>query len=136
MSKRAIGSCAGLALLATLGLACGSDDEDTDTTRAPVGTEAPADTEPAADPTAAADEPAAGAEFTIEQFAFQEGFVATAGQAFTVVNADGQTHTVTSTDFSVRVGGGGEESLTIDAPGQYAIFCELHPAMSGTISVE
>ena len=142
MIKRAMTSLAGFTLLATLGLACSSDDEGTDTTEevdetdAPDGSEAPADTTAGADTTAAPDAPAGGTEFTIEGFEFQEGFVATAGEAFTVVNADGPTHTLTSAEFGVTVSGGGEESLTIDAAGEYAIFCEIHPNMTGTIRAE
>jgi plastocyanin len=131
MRKQAFRSVLGLAALATLGLACSSDDDgdSADTTEAAADTTAaPADT--------TADNPAGGPEFTIEDFTFPEGFTAAAGEEITVTNADGTTHTVTSSDFSVRVSGGTSESLTVDAPGEYAIFCEIHPQMKGTITIE
>jgi plastocyanin len=54
-----------------------------------------------------------------------------------VTNADdGSEHTVTSEDFSVAVDGGASEMLTIAEAGTYDIRCNIHPAMTGTITVE
>lgn len=137
MRKQAIRFVVGLAALATLGLACSSDDdgdstdttEESDDTEAPDATDAPEETDAPADS-------GSENEFVIQGFEFPEGFVGAAGEAITVRNEDGTTHTVTSADFSVRVSGGSSESLTVDAPGEYPIVCEIHSAMTGTITIE
>jgi plastocyanin len=148
MNKRMSRSVIGLALLASVTAACSDDDDEAATTTdapaatdAPASTDAPADTDAAADTDAPAaagtDAPAAaGSEFTIEGSAFPEGFVATVGEPFTVSNVDPAEHTVTSDDFSTFVGAGSTESLTVDAAGEYEIRCEIHPNMTGTITVE
>ncbi|MEK7424505.1 MAG: cupredoxin domain-containing protein [Actinomycetota bacterium] len=102
-------------------VACG-DDEAADPAPVPAGTDAPA---------------AAGAELTIADFTFSPLTVA-AGAEITLTNNDGFTHTVSNPDgaFDVRVSGGASEKLTIDAAGTYAIMCNIHPSMSGSIVVE
>ena len=80
--------------------------------------------------------PAGGATLTISDFAFSPATV-NAGEPLTLINSDDFAHTVTDSGgaFSVRVGGGASETLTIDAPGTYSIVCEIHPSMAGTIVV-
>ncbi len=59
-------------------------------------------------------------------------------------NADGETHTVTagtptepSPEFdSGLIAGRDGREISIDAPGTYSYFCEVHPTMQGTITVE
>ena len=94
-----------------------------------------AETAPATDPPAT-DAPGDATTLTISEFTFSEPTVS-AGTPFTISNEDGFAHTVTSRDdfFSVGVDGGASETLTIDDPGTYEIFCRIHPSMEGTITV-
>ena len=81
---------------------------------------------------------AAGATLEVRDFTFSDTTVAPGGQV-TVANADGSAHTVTADggEFdSGEVEGGGNG--TFQAPGQtgtYPFFCEIHPGMSGTLTV-
>jgi plastocyanin len=148
-----------IALVGAVGLvACGDDDETEGST--PAGADAAAtipatDAAPATEYVEEADEvydvpsteapasvaettpaPADASTLTISDFTFSSPTV-TAGVAFTLTNDDGFGHTVTSRDdlFSVGVDGGASESLTIEQPGTYEIFCRIHPSMEGTITV-
>ena len=157
MINRGFRAAAALALLTSIAVGCGDDDDDdTATTEgaaaatteaASAGTTAgaSADTKAAVVTTAPSTteaedaETASGTDFVIKDFAFPESFVAKAGEAFTVTNSDdGSQHTVTSDDdvFSIAVDGGASEQLTIDEAGTYAIHCNIHPSMKGTITVE
>jgi plastocyanin len=57
-----------------------------------------------------------------------------------VTNADVQSHTVTSKDggFDVKVdGGGGTAMLTAPkTPGTYALTCDFHANMTGSLVVK
>jgi plastocyanin len=57
---------------------------------------------------------------------------------FSVTNRDAATHTFTisGTDVDVRVSGGstGGASSTL-AAGSYDFHCEIHPSMTGTLTV-
>jgi plastocyanin len=60
-----------------------------------------------------------------------------AGESITWVNTDGVPHTSTQV---ARMWGSvltTDESFayTFDTPGTYAYYCEIHPAMVGTITV-
>ena len=80
---------------------------------------------------------------SIENFEFGE-LVVSPGEPVVFANADGVPHTVTAGSaaavgdgFDSGVFGPGETTdLTFDAPGEYPYFCELHPQMTGTITVE
>jgi len=113
-----------LVAIATLALgACGSDDTKS------------ADTAPAT--TVGSSTPAAsGATLTISGLAFGS-VTPTAGEPITIVNDDPFGHTVTDRDgrFNVKVAGGSSASLTIDEPGTYKIFCEIHSDMAREIVV-
>jgi plastocyanin len=80
---------------------------------------------------------AAPAVLTISGFAF--GQLTTApGAAITVVNRDGEDHTVTADGkaFNVAVAGGAQGRLTAPAkPGTYSFFCAIHPSMQGRLVV-
>jgi plastocyanin len=82
--------------------------------------------------------PASPASLVISDFAFAATTVSP-GRTVTVVNRDGATHTVTADDGtfdSGEVGGGDTSSFTAPAePGSHELICEIHPQMSGTLTV-
>ncbi len=117
----------GACLLAFVVPACSSDD-NSDSTGAPAATDAAAlgDTTPAD----------SSAGMTISGSAFSSPTV-TAGTEFTITNEDGVGHTVTDDggSFSVDVPANGTATLTIPTAGTYAIHCNIHSSMHGTINV-
>ena len=80
----------------------------------------------------------AGASLDISNFQFSATTVGAGGQV-TVSNRDGAPHTVTSDDGafdSGQVGGGGTGAFTAPSqPGTYTFHCQIHPDMSGTLTV-
>jgi len=115
--------------------ACGNDDDDTatDVTDVVVETTVAAATES----TAAAGD---GARVTIQNFAFDPNdFTVGAGDVITVTNEDSATHTFTSDDagFDTTVEPATTQTVTVTAdPGSYEFHCNIHPSMTGTITVE
>jgi len=78
------------------------------------------------------------AAVVIENFEFTLQPVA-AGEDFTVDNRDSATHTVTADDGAFDIEVGGDSTAAGSAPaqaGEYAIHCEIHPRMTGTLVVE
>lgn len=76
----------------------------------------------------------------IKDFMFQPATLAVpAGTKVRFVNRDEEPHTVASRDGkfakSEALDTGGEFSLTLTTPGEYAYFCTVHPHMTGTITV-
>jgi plastocyanin len=65
-------------------------------------------------------------------------FTVNTGDSVTWVNTDGVPHTSTAA-AEHQWGGlmylGQTFTYTFDTPGQYLYFCEMHPAMVGTITV-
>jgi plastocyanin len=62
-----------------------------------------------------------------------------AGTAVTWTNAGNAPHTVTATNGafdSKRLGSGGTFSFTFNTPGTYAYQCDIHPSMTGSVTVE
>jgi plastocyanin len=78
----------------------------------------------------------APAGLTIQHSSFSAASVK-AGEAFTIENKDGVTHTVTDDNgaFDESVPGGSSKPLTIASPGTYKIHCRIHGSMHGTIVV-
>ena len=124
-------------VLTLLFAACGDDGDD----------EAGSDTTAAAtDTTAAADDDGddggggAGSEVTIADFAFDPGDLTVAvGDSVTWANEDGATHTVTSDDDAFDSGdlsSGATFEETFDEAGTFAYHCDIHPQMSGTVTVQ
>jgi plastocyanin len=75
---------------------------------------------------------------TLEISGFQFGAVTVdPGGLVTVANRDGAPHTVTGGAFdSGQVDGGGTASFTAPGdPGSYDFQCQIHPEMSGTLTV-
>jgi plastocyanin len=79
-----------------------------------------------------------GATVAIRDFTFAAS-IAAPGAAVTVANADGVPHTVTATggefDSGDVPGGGAGTFQAPDASGTYEFFCEIHPGMTGTLTV-
>jgi plastocyanin len=77
---------------------------------------------------------------TIKDFSFApEALTARAGTTITVTNADGTAHTVTAAKGAFDTGelaGGATAQITVDQPGTYAYFCNIHQYMKGTIHVD
>lgn len=78
---------------------------------------------------------------TIKDFEFNiSGGSVAPGATVTVVNEDAEVHTVTSTDGAFDSGpvpGGSTATFTAPSePGDYAISCNFHATMSGTLKVE
>ena len=141
--RRSIGIALAVSLVV---VACGgADDAATDTTESPGTTTARGTS---ADPsvtttrplygTVAPDGDDAEAEITIEDFSFGAPIEVSTGETVTVTNADGAPHTWTAEDGtfdSGTIGGGETFEYAFDEPGTFAFFCEIHPGMTGTITV-
>jgi len=134
-----------IAAIALLAVGCSGDDESATTSDAEPAAEA-AEANAAPETEASADEaPAAGASATsavieIEGFAFSSLGPVAPGTDITVSNLDGAQHTLTADDGSFNTGGlEGNATTTItapDAPGTYSFICNIHPQMTGSLTVE
>jgi plastocyanin len=61
------------------------------------------------------------------------------GDSVTWTNADGVAHTATADDASFDTGNiaaGGSDSITFATAGSFPYHCTIHPAMTGTITVQ
>lgn len=144
----------GCVLFATLALAaCGSsgDASPADTDTVPEVTQATASTSStrplysdaedragASTTVDSATTPSSGATIAIENFSFGAPLTVGVGDPLTVVNEDGVTHTWTSDDEvfdSGTLGSGDSFDYSFEDPGEYSFFCEIHPGMTGTITV-
>ena len=120
---RALASVA-VALLVVGGAACGDDDDDAGgTTTAADGGEASGDSVVVAE------------DFSLTDLSVE------AGAAFTLDNQGEAPHTLTADDDSFDSGevaaGSQSDPLTApDEPGSYPFHCEIHPAMTATLTVE
>ena len=86
----------------------------------------------------AAEETPAGATITISGLSFGEPVSVSVGAPLVIRNEDTLPHTWTAVDGAFGSGTidpGAQFSHTFDTPGEYAFFCELHPTMTGTVSV-
>lgn len=64
---------------------------------------------------------------------------APAGGTLEIVNSSGVEHTFTADDASFDQSYGSDESIAVDVPdepGDYPFHCEIHPTMTGTLTVE
>ena len=60
------------------------------------------------------------------------------GTTITITNGDDTTHTVTAANGAFDTGdidGNTTAQITVDRPGTYAYFCDIHQYMKGTIHV-
>jgi plastocyanin len=92
-----------------------------------------------AEPDAAADNGAADAvAYEVDDISYSD-VTAPAGGTIEINNTSGVPHTFTAEDGSFDVDYGAGESATVsvpDEPGEYPFFCEIHPAMTATLTVE
>jgi plastocyanin len=119
-SMRRVAIATMAAAFALLGVACG-DDDSSDGASADTGGGG------------------GGATITIADSDFGSPGTATAGEAVTVDNTDGVSHTVTADDGAFDTGtiaGGDTAEFTVDEAGEYAFHCEIHPNMEATLTVE
>jgi plastocyanin len=118
---------AGACLLALTATACGSDDKTSGDTTGVVA--------PAATDAAGTGAPTGAAGLTISGNSFSAASV-TPGTEFTITNSDSVAHTVTDDagSFDVSVPASGTATLTIADAGSYAIHCNIHSSMHGTIT--
>lgn len=79
------------------------------------------------------------ANVTIDNFAFAPSALeASVGTEITWTNKQGSPHTITADDgtfASDNVAKDGSFSFTFATPGTYPYHCEIHPNMTGTITV-
>lgn len=146
-----------LTLLAVLGLiftACGDDGDSVDAA-GDGGTPADAGSDLYGDSgdDDSGDDGAAGADagdegdggdagssggIVISGFAYQVPNGIVVGDTITVTNEDGAPHTFTAEDGSFgtsTLSGGDSEDVTFDSAGEFAVFCEIHSSMSGSVTV-
>ena len=95
---------------------------------------------PAAQPVDEAAPASDGPTISIEGFAFAAVDPVAPGAEITVANLDGTQHTLTADDGSFNTGGldgGATMAITApDAPGTYTFLCNIHPTMTGSLTVE
>jgi plastocyanin len=127
-----------ICLVAMISAACGGEQQSTPpetTTTAPLTTT----TEAEATTTAAADDEAPTLSITIAGFRFSGDDTGAVGETVQVTNSDSVGHTWTATDGAFHSGviGSGETfNFTFEEPGTYPYFCQIHPEMSGTITID
>lgn len=80
----------------------------------------------------------ASGEFTIKAYKFP-AFTASPGQKLTLVDGDGEPHSVTADDGSFDSGSFDNTApgslVAPTKPGTYAVHCTVHPSMHGTLTV-
>ncbi len=155
MKRRSLAAVAAISLVLA---ACGDDDSESSgaavtepaaeattppaaTTAAGRGDYAPSESEattPATDAAGGGDAAGAGAEIVISGFAFSEDLTVPVGTTVVIRNEDSAPHTFTADDGSFDSGsidGGGTFEFTFTEAGTFAFHCNVHPAMTGTITV-
>lgn len=141
--RAALGAIALAIVLPVALAACGDDDEaevssqTTETTdSADAGT-----TDPYGGGGDTGGDAATGdATVTAKDFEFSAGPTVAPGSEVTFLNEDSAPHTLTADDAdfdSGNVAAGEQGSVTApDEAGEYAFHCEIHPSMTGTLTVE
>ena len=85
-----------------------------------------------------AESPTTTGSITIESFSFGDPLTVSVGDPLLVVNEDGVPHTWTADDGvfdSGTLGSGESFEYAFEEAGEYSFFCEIHPGMTGTITV-
>ncbi|HKX73814.1 MAG TPA: cupredoxin domain-containing protein [Acidimicrobiia bacterium] len=86
----------------------------------------------------APEETPVGATITIAGLSFGEPVTIEAGATLVIRNDDTLPHTWTATDGSFDSGNldpGAQFTRVFTEPGEYPFVCELHPTMTGTVTV-
>jgi plastocyanin len=125
-----------LVAVALVAVACGGDTSDTSTTAA---AETTTTTTAAADTTTTGAGGGETATITIAGFSFGEVPTVSVGDTVVVENTDGAGHTWTAQDGtfdSGTLGSGDSFEFTFTESGEYDFFCQIHPSMTGTITVD
>src|SRR5918996_226615 len=81
----------------------------------------------------------ADAEITIADFSFSGAESVSVGDTVEVINNDSVGHTWSAVDESFHSGtlaSGDTFEFTFDEAGEFDYFCQIHPNMTGTITVE
>lgn len=89
-------------------------------------------------PACAQSDPPPAATITIVDLSFTGSPSIAAGEPLTIINSDTVAHTWTAEDFSFNSGNinpGDQHTHIFEAAGEYAYFCEIHPEMTGTVTV-
>jgi plastocyanin len=85
------------------------------------------------------DDGAANAEITISDFAFSGADGVSVGDTVEVTNNDSVAHTWTAVDEEFDSGNlatGDSFEFTFEEAGEFDYVCQIHPQMTGTITVE
>ncbi|HSJ27272.1 MAG TPA: plastocyanin/azurin family copper-binding protein [Acidimicrobiia bacterium] len=120
-------------------MACSGTDSTTEpetTTTVPDTTTTTASTTTSTTETS---DPEANLNIVIVGFRFSGDDTGNVGDTVLVVNEDtvGHTWTATGGEFHSGVLSSGETfTFTFDQPGEYGFFCQIHPEMAGSISIE
>lgn len=143
MTSRPLRTALPLLALALLGTACSSSTTPSAAQQSPQppaaatpltgGSATPGASTPSTTPAGTA----TGATLTIRDFAYAVPASVHPGAALTVVNKDGEAHTVTVTGGSkVVVQGGATATLRAPSkPGTYKLSCDFHGNMHGDLLV-
>lgn len=94
--------------------------------------------DPGDDPDPGTGNAADSVTISIDGFAFSEPGEVTEGETVTVTNNDSTTHTWTSNDGvfdSSGISPGESFEFTFEDAGTYSYFCNIHPTMTGSITV-
>ncbi|HEX6300935.1 MAG TPA: cupredoxin family copper-binding protein [Acidimicrobiia bacterium] len=81
----------------------------------------------------------ADSEITIADFAFSGADSVSVGDTVQVTNDDSVGHTWTAVDEAFHSGtlaSGDSFEFTFEEAGEFDYFCQIHPQMTGTITVE
>jgi plastocyanin len=123
MRRKALGFAVicGLMVIASAGAACGDDDGQ-------AGADGTGETGAAAE----ADLVASGTAFDPTTVPVSAG-----GDSITIINEDGISHTFTLDDGSIDepLAGGATVTVDVDVSADAPFHCEIHPSMTGTLTV-
>lgn len=128
-----------ICLVAMVTAACSDDQQATPpetTTTVPATTTAQAEVTTTA---ATGNETAPTLSITIAAFRFTGDETGAVGDTVQVTNSDSVGHTWTSTDGAFHsgvIGPGDSITYTFEAAGTYPYFCQIHPEMSGSITID
>ena len=128
-------------LFALLALsACASSTGGTTAPAASAPSAAPAASAPAAGGGCSTSSEAAAVTVNIQNFAFDPPEVTAAvGETIGWTNADAAPHTATTDDGACDTGNIAQDAsagLVFDAAGTYTYHCNVHPNMTGTITIQ